>query len=253
MDAGPRRGEAGHQDRGLRAGPPAEVRLQPASAAGRALLRGWQPAALRGPVRRARLHQPAGRRECVAAGPRARRGDGQARRRLVQALQPRRRCDRPAADRRRAGGVRGEGQGADAGGGGLRPGAQRGPDVLLRRLRGRLGRGRRGHRQHPQDRGQRRHHRLRLRARGAGDPEGQEGRQVHRPQGRQELQAAGHGVPRRRRSRLHAEAQRRGLHQGTLGEGRDGQEGPVGGRAARPDRCVDLHQVHAVELRRLRR
>mmetsp|Transcript_40316 Transcript_40316/g.93249 ORF Transcript_40316/g.93249 Transcript_40316/m.93249 type:complete len:360 (-) Transcript_40316:73-1152(-) len=187
----------------------------------------------------------------MAARLRARQGDGEARRRVLQARESGGRRHRRSAQRGRGGRLRGQGQAVVAGGQRVRARAERGPHVLLRRLRRHLHRGRCRDGEHPEDRGERRHHRTELRARGAGDLEGQEGREVHRPQGGRHLCATGHGVPHVRGPGLHAEAQRQDLRRQVLGEGGDEADGPPGAGQAGHDHGHDRHQVHAVELRRL--
>mmetsp|Transcript_9166 Transcript_9166/g.21544 ORF Transcript_9166/g.21544 Transcript_9166/m.21544 type:complete len:211 (-) Transcript_9166:741-1373(-) len=203
--------------------------MQPAAEAGgdqgAPLDAGAAASALRRALRHAWLHQPARRAQRVAAGARAGGCHRAACRGLVQARQPGGRCGLRGDRRRDARGVRGQGQDPlqdrrrlPA----LPPGR---PALLLRRLRG----GERDRRPldgpAPEDRGERRHHRARLRARGARDPQGEEGRQVHRAAGRRGLRPARDGGAHHLRRQAQAGARHRARGAGDAGQGGHGQEG----------------------------
>mmetsp|Transcript_89375 Transcript_89375/g.236342 ORF Transcript_89375/g.236342 Transcript_89375/m.236342 type:complete len:358 (-) Transcript_89375:228-1301(-) len=225
--------------------------MQSPPAARWTLLGHGRQAALRGGGRDARVHQFAGCGERLAAGARVGSGHQSARRGVVQARQPGRRGHRRASQRRGEDRLRGQGQGAHAYGDRVRARAECRPAVLLWGFRCHLSQGRRCHGQYPEDRGERRHHRARLRGRGSGDPEGQEGWQVHRAEGGRRLHSAGAGVPHVRRRGLCPEEERRPLRCIAPGEGSDQEEGTAGAGEAGPHPCLDRHQVHAVQLRRV--
>ena len=174
------------------------------------------------------------------------------RRGVLQARVPRGSGHRGAADGGGEGGVRGGREGDERRGAGVSARAERGSDVVVRRLRGDQRRGGRGDGAVPGDVHLGRRDRGRVRARGAGDFEEEEEGRVHRAAGRGGLRDAADGVPRAARVRAGAATQRRGAVERADGQRGDGEEGDPRGRDERSHPRQHLSQVHAVQLRRLR-
>jgi len=227
-----------------------QVRLQSTSGLRRARAARRRQAPGRAARRHALADQPARRAERLAARVGGARGARPARRRELQARLARGRCGGGAAARRSRARVRGSGAIAHARRARLRSRARRRPEVFLRRLRGALGRGRRGHRRFSEGRRLGRDHRARLRAEGAAHALREEVGVVHRAAGRRGLPSA-----RARGARALRRAVGAGPEQPQGDARRRREDGlrhahPRGD--PRPGAGADRHQVHPVQLGRLR-
>ncbi len=148
--------------RGKDCGTDAEIRLQPESAAIEDLHEGWRSAAGYGAERPAGIYQFSRRAQQLAAGAGAESGDRPARRRVVQACQPRRGRGGRAAFRHAEKNLLCRRSGAFPARVRVRAGEGRGPDVILRRLDRPFGRVRRADGAPDRPRGFGRHHRAGL-------------------------------------------------------------------------------------------
>ena len=178
----------------------------------RVYMKDGSPTAHPGLEQLARLHQPAGCAQLLAAGEGAERHAGPARRGLVQTRQPKRGCGGPAADGGAPAGLFRPGPGAFPARRGLCPRPRRGPHVVLRRLGGAQRHGGCPHGKADQPRGLGRRDRPGLRAGSAGNPAQQEGRQIRGAGDRSRLRAGTDGNARGVRHHLRAAAQRPARH-----------------------------------------